>query len=176
MSLFADIERMVAAGSGEDSILELVDSRAQGQSGRVRHVDGVDVEPMRSDEADSAAAMYDWLKKLEVSSAPETIATFRFGETCLAIRRYWACPEEQLIKLAGSGIRLQEEAKRRFIGDMTRLFDHGKLYPYVRGDAHWLVSEKSGVIVLSPWLLTDSSPRKREDHFESIERTFARYS
>jgi hypothetical protein len=175
MSLFADIERMIAAGSGLDSILELVDSRAQ-DGGGVRHVDGIDVEPMRSDEADTAAAMYDWLKELEVSSAPETIATFRFGETCLVIRRHWACVDERLIKLAGSGIRLQEDAKRRFGGDMTRLFEHGKLYPWIRGDAHWWVSEKTGVIVLSPWLLTNSSPRKREEHFESIERTFARYS
>lgn len=176
MNILADIQRMVAEGGDDDAILELVDARAQGQNGRIRHVDDLDVEFVRSDEVEHEAAMYAFLKSLEISAAPETIATFPFGTTCIVVRRYWACPDERLVKLEDSPITLRSDAKTRFVGDMNRLFDHGKLYPYIRGDAHWLVSEKTGVIVLAPWLLIDASPRKREEHFESIERTFARHS
>jgi hypothetical protein len=176
MTLLANIQRMVAEGADYDSILELVDSHAQSKSGRIRHADGIDVEGMRSDTAEREATMYALLKSLEISSAPETIATFPCGTMCIVVRNYWACPNERLIKLEDSGIPLRPDAKARFGGDMNRLFDHGKLYPYIRGDAHWLVSEKTGVIVLAPWLLIDASPRKREEHFESIERTFARHS
>ncbi len=176
MTLEADIDRMAREGASESAICDLIDARLEWRNGSLMHAEGIDIDALRSSESDGESAMYAWLKSLSISAAPEVVATYRFGQDCLMVRRYWACPGEKLIRLRDSGVTLNKEARERFVADMQRLFDHGKLYPYIRGDAHWLVSEKTGVIVLSPWLLADAEPKKWEDHFGAIERTFARYS
>lgn len=175
MSLRADIERLVINGATEDDILDLVDSRAAVKRGRVRHAEDISVEPMRWDQVEADTAVYKWLEDLAIASAPRTITTHRFGEQCIVVRGYWACPGERLLRLTDSDLVLRDTAKRRFAEDMGRLFDHGKAYPYIRGDAHWLVSETTGTIVLSPWLLSDADPVKRDEYLASIERTFARH-
>lgn len=141
MHLEAQIEQMVREAATQDQVLEVVDGHLDSQNGRVRHADGIDIEPMASTESDASNAMHAWMKRLDIAAAPEVVTTYRFGVSCLAVRRYWACPGEKLIKLSGSGLKLHEDARKRFAADMQRLFEHDKLYPYIRGDAHWLVSE-----------------------------------
>lgn len=176
MNLETEIERLAEQGASEQQILNLVKSRLERRNGSLLHADSIDIHSVRCSSAEVDNVMFAWLRQLEIAAAPEVVRTYAFGDNCIVVRRYWACPGEKLIELNGSGLKLKEDARTRFLADMQRLFDHGKLYPYIRGDAHWLVSEKTGVIVLSPWLLSDAEPKDREEHFESIERTFARYS
>lgn len=176
MTLEADIARMVLEDASEHAIRDFIETRLERRSGSLMHAEGIDIETMKYAASEAENAMYAWLRSLSISAAPEVIATHRFGDSCLVVRRYWACPGERLLKLSGSDLKLHEEARRRFAADMQRMFEQGKLYPYIRGDAHWLVSEKTGVIVLSPWLLIDAVPKKWEEHFGAIERTFTRYS
>lgn len=176
MTLETEIEGLVKRGATEQQILDLVYSRLERQSGSLLHADAIDFHSVRCSLAEVENVMYAWLRQLEITAAPETVRTYAFGDNCLVVRKYWACPDEKLIELHDSGLKLKEDARKRFVADMQRLFDHGKLYPYIRGDAHWLVSENTGAIVLSPWLLEDARPKDRARHFESIERTFARYS
>lgn len=176
MNLETEIEQLTERGASRQQILDLVYSRLDWQNGSLLHADTIDIHSVRCSSAEVDNVMFAWLRQLEIAAAPETVRTYGFGDNCLVVRRYWACPGEKLIELHGSGLKLKEEARQRFVADMQRLFDHGKLYPYIRGDAHWLVSEKTGVVVLSPWLLADAEPKKWEDHFGAIERTFARYS
>ncbi len=118
-----------------------------------------------------------WLRELDISAAPEQV-TFRArgGEYEIIILRYWICPGERLLPLAQANIKLSEAARHRFRSDMERLFDQGKLFPYIRGDAHWYVSDGTGAIVLWPWELKDARARDRDEYFEAMERTFARYT
>jgi hypothetical protein len=124
-----------------------------------------------------ASRQLDWLRELEIAAAPEWKAyPVSGGEYQVSVLRYWSCPGERLFPLAEAVAKPSWAARNRFRSDMERVFDHGKLFAYIRGDAHWLVSETTGTILLQGWELIDAAPKKREEYFGAIDRTLTRYT
>lgn len=115
-----------------------------------------------------------WLRDLDIAAAPERALRVRGSGFEVHVTRYWICPGERLIPLDKFHGKLTAPARERFRRDMERLFDHGKMHAYIRGEAHWLVSETTGAIVLSSWELIPA--KKRDEYFEAIDRTLAKHS
>jgi hypothetical protein len=58
---------------------------------------------------------------------------------------------------------------------MERLFDAGKRVAYIRGDAHWMISERTKTLLLRDWTLLEARPRDRDEYFESIDFRFSQH-
>jgi hypothetical protein len=117
-----------------------------------------------------------WLRSLGIASAPEVAALIPVGHGYVIVRRYWACPGEQLLPVPWTNVVFREAARKRLRRDMEVLVEHGKIHPYAgRGFSHWSVGQASGTIVLDNWyMLRPYSPYEREAFLESIDKLLAR--
>jgi hypothetical protein len=113
-----------------------------------------------------------WLRMLDIAAAPELAASIPFGDqSCVLVRRYWACPGERLvIPNAIAGAPWLETARTRFRDDMTKIAAHGKVHPYARGFAHMYLGERTGVVLLNTWsVLKVGNAREQRDFLEAID-------
>jgi hypothetical protein len=179
MNIESEIARIARSSSDRDTAfhaLTALPGANANWSGFIR-CQNLEIGVSTNVDGAESAELFRWLRELDIAAAPElTSYPVGAGEYRVDVLRYWICPGERLIPLAQSHVKLSQGARDRFRRDMERLFEHGKMYPYIRGDAHWLVSAQSGAILLSGWLVKDSRPKDREEYFESIERTFARHA
>lgn len=101
---------------------------------------------------DSHAEALEEVRGFEISAAPVVVANLAIAdEGNVLVTRYWACPGEMLLPVASIQGPFRAEARERFRLDMTKLADQKMIHPYARGFQHWLVSEKTGVLVLNSW-------------------------
>lgn len=129
----------------------------------------IDIAARASVEAE--AEMLTWLRSLEIAAAPEVAAMIPIeGDNCVLVRRYWACPGEQIRPAKPRGESFREDARTRFRQDMEKLVRHGKLHPWARGHSYMLVSETSGSILLTGWFVLKSGTEQELNEFlESID-------
>ena len=129
----------------------------------------IDVRDQRN--VNDEAEILTWLRSLDISAAPEVAAMIPIrGQECVLVRRYWACPGERLLVPDPLDSETWPEAARmRFLRDMERLAEHGKVHPWARGDAHVYVSDRSGTILLNTWsVLKSGTSDEQHDFLRSI--------
>ena len=97
---------------------------------------------------DTLTRMRPW----DIAAAPEPVALIPTTEGHVFVGRYWACPGEQLLPVAGTSVRLAPAACLRFRNEMRLLADRDLLHPFAgRGYEAWRVGERSGTLVLTHW-------------------------
>lgn len=94
------------------------------------------------------------LRGLGLTSAPELVEVLPLASADnhgVLVVRYAACPGEQLHPAEETKAPLREEAARRFVAEMELLASQGRVHPYARGEFHWLVSSKTGTLLMEAW-------------------------
>lgn len=120
-----------------------------------------------------AAAVLAFVRRLELTSAPEFVACLPLSDEenhGVLVVRYAACPGEQLLPAEETKGPFREKAAHRFVAEMELLASHGKVHPYARGEFHWLVSSKTGTLLMEAWsVLRDAGETECKQVIEVVK-------
>ncbi|MBK7536267.1 MAG: hypothetical protein IPI49_13030 [Myxococcales bacterium] len=100
------------------------------------------------------------------------VRTYDAGhDTTVLLLRYPACPDEELFPFDSTSIVPSQEAQDRFRQDLQVLAEHGLVHPFARGTAHWLISSKTGTLLLDSWYcLRRGEPEEAQDLLRRVDR------
>jgi hypothetical protein len=112
------------------------------------------------------------VRDLGLTIAPEVVALVPVGDkNGVLITRYPVCPGEELIPAARTTGPFKAEAAERLRRDAGKLVENGFAHLGTRGLNHWLVSSRTGAIVLERWssLQPNAAPGERRSMLKHIE-------
>ena len=116
-----------------------------------------------------------WARPLDIAAAPEVAAVFPTTDGNVLVRRYWGCPDEQLLPVESTEVTFRAAARDRFRRDLEVLAEHGRVHPYVRSYHHWYVGETSGCIVLNSWAaVAPAEPGEAASLLAVVDKLLAR--
>ena len=116
-----------------------------------------------------------WARRFDIAAAPEVAAVFPTSDGNVLVRRYWACPDEQLLPVKSTEVTFRASARDRFRRDLEVLAEHDRVHPYVRSYHHWYVGETSGCIVLNSWAaVTAAEPGEAASLLAVVDKLLAR--
>ena len=112
------------------------------------------------------------VRDLGLAIAPEVVALVPIDDKHgVLITRYTICPGEELIPAAMTAGPFKAEAAERLRRDAGKLVENGFAHLGTRGINHWLVSSRTGAIVLERWssLQPKAGPGERRSMLKHIE-------
>jgi hypothetical protein len=117
------------------------------------------------------AAVLGEIRPLNLGIAPELVGQFPLADRQdVIVRRYWACPDEQLASMRTANVALSDDACRRFRSELRVLAEKGFIHPLARSMSNWLISSETKTIVLIGWTrLRETMPGDLEDLLEHVD-------
>ena len=113
----------------------------------------------------------DFVRPLDLTCAPIVERVIPAGDDQnVTILRYPACPGEELIPFDSTTVMPSQEAQDQLRRDLRKLAERGLVHPFSRGSMHWLVSSKTGKLLLDSWYcLRPAEPEEIEYLLRRVE-------
>lgn len=162
-----------SAGDGLANVLGALDAHPEMDriSESVFRWNEYEVEIGESQQIKDSAALLEYLKPLNLSSAPELKAVLPAGAGHLAlVQRYKVEPGEKVLPLKSTNVMPSLEAQERLREDMRILSRRSQIHAYARGSSYWAISAKTGRLLLTAWKSFRNCPEtEAEQMVERVE-------
>lgn len=129
--------------------------------------DEYEIEIGPSPQIRDRAALLEYLKPLNLSSAPELMAVLPVGTGHLAlVQRYKVELGEKVLPFTSTNIMPTLEAQERLLEDMRILARRSQIHAYARGSSYWAISSRTGRLLLTTWSSFRNCPETEAEQME----------